>query len=651
MWRVGVRIDTVFISWLKSVRFVRNMPLWIKMALVLWVITLVSSLIGYYWISQIVERAYYDEVVDGRLMIAKSTVEDLDHEIDEKIGFWKYYLSYKEVVGWIKETEKEFEVGERSYDLILRKNQEWIQKKQRYEWVDDVLNNRTSMDLVEVENTIEADNHDRFGLAEVFFTNKYGVTIAASRKTSDYYQADEEWWQMAKEKGIYVSEVELDESSNKFGVTVGIKIENHGEFLGVAKMVLDLQKIDQRLVDLVQTRARSASGLGIIGAKLLRFNRELIYSVGEVEYSDEYKKILLGRNGDSGSVVLKTADGRKMLSTYTESTGYHWNPGMKWMLVLEDDLITVLQPMKKTVMVVRSLVGAVMIVVLVMCLILSLFIKKWLQGLEEVVGAVSKGDYARRIVVSSDDEFGRMSAHINDMAAELAKNEKQRKDFIFLAVHQLKTPLTALKWDLELIKGELGNKATKETKDRIEEMGLVVGRLMLVVSDILGVLKFEENAVKGTISRFCVQKELNTLLKSMDNFIKSHGVKIKRKFPQKDLFVDCERDKYLQVLENLISNGVKYGKREGVLVIEVRLEEDTVKVLVVDKGLGIPLEDQQKIFSKFFRASNVLQAKIEGTGLGLYISKRNAESMGAELSFVSEIGKGTVFEFSVPIKK
>ncbi len=621
------------------------------MALVLWVITLVSSLIGYYWISQIVERAYYDEVVDGRLMIAKSTVEDLDHEIDEKIGFWKYYLSYKEVVGWIKETEKEFEVGERSYDLILRKNQEWIQKKQRYEWVDDVLNNRTSMDLVEVENTIEADNHDRFGLAEVFFTNKYGVTIAASRKTSDYYQADEEWWQMAKEKGIYVSEVELDESSNKFGVTVGIKIENHGEFLGVAKMVLDLQKIDQRLVDLVQTRARSASGLGIIGAKLLRFNRELIYSVGEVEYSDEYKKILLGRNGDSGSVVLKTADGRKMLSTYTESTGYHWNPGMKWMLVLEDDLITVLQPMKKTVMVVRSLVGAVMIVVLVMCLILSLFIKKWLQGLEEVVGAVSKGDYARRIVVSSDDEFGRMSAHINDMAAELAKNEKQRKDFIFLAVHQLKTPLTALKWDLELIKGELGNKATKETKDRIEEMGLVVGRLMLVVSDILGVLKFEENAVKGTISRFCVQKELNTLLKSMDNFIKSHGVKIKRKFPQKDLFVDCERDKYLQVLENLISNGVKYGKREGVLVIEVRLEEDTVKVLVVDKGLGIPLEDQQKIFSKFFRASNVLQAKIEGTGLGLYISKRNAESMGAELSFVSEIGKGTVFEFSVPIKK
>ncbi len=651
MWRVGVRIDTVFISWLKSVRFVRNMPLWIKMALVLWVITLVSSLIGYYWISQIVERAYYDEVVDGRLMIAKSTVEDLDHEIDEKIGFWKYYLSYKEVVGWIKETEKEFEVGERSYDLILRKNQEWIQKKQRYEWVDDVLNNRTSMDLVEVENTIEADNHDRFGLAEVFFTNKYGVTIAASRKTSDYYQADEEWWQMAKEKGIYVSEVELDESSNKFGVTVGIKIENHGEFLGVAKMVLDLQKIDQRLVDLVQTRARSASGLGIIGAKLLRFNRELIYSVGEVEYSDEYKKILLGRNGDSGSVVLKTADGRKMLSTYTESTGYHWNPGMKWMLVLEDDLITVLQPMKKTVMVVRSLVGAVMIVVLVMCLILSLFIKKWLQGLEEVVGAVSKGDYARRIVVSSDDEFGRMSAHINDMAAELAKNEKQRKDFIFLAVHQLKTPLTALKWDLELIKGELGNKATKETKDRIEEMGLVVGRLMLVVSDILGVLKFEENAVKGSISRFCVQKELNTLLKSMDNFIKSHGVKIKRKFPQKDLFVDCERDKYLQVLENLISNGVKYGKREGVLVIEVRLEEDTVKVLVVDKGLGIPLEDQQKIFSKFFRASNVLQAKIEGTGLGLYISKRNAESMGAELSFVSEIGKGTVFEFSVPIKK
>ena len=621
------------------------------MALVLWVITLVSSLIGYYWISQIVERAYYDEVVDGRLMIAKSTVEDLDHEIDEKIGFWKYYLSYKEVVGWIKETEKEFEVGERSYDLILRKNQEWIQKKQRYEWVDDVLNNRTSMDLVEVENTIEADNHDRFGLAEVFFTNKYGVTIAASRKTSDYYQADEEWWQMAKEKGIYVSEVELDESSNKFGVTVGIKIENHGEFLGVAKMVLDLQKIDQRLVDLVQTRARSASGLGIIGAKLLRFNRELIYSVGEVEYSDEYKKILLGRNGDSGSVVLKTADGRKMLSTYTESTGYHWNPGMKWMLVLEDDLITVLQPMKKTVMVVRSLVGAVMIVVLVMCLILSLFIKKWLQGLEEVVGAVSKGDYARRIVVSSDDEFGRMSAHINDMAAELAKNEKQRKDFIFLAVHQLKTPLTALKWDLELIKGELGNKATKETKDRIEEMGLVVGRLMLVVSDILGVLKFEENAVKGSISRFCVQKELNTLLKSMDNFIKSHGVKIKRKFPQKDLFVDCERDKYLQVLENLISNGVKYGKREGVLVIEVRLEEDTVKVLVVDKGLGIPLEDQQKIFSKFFRASNVLQAKIEGTGLGLYISKRNAESMGAELSFVSEIGKGTVFEFSVPIKK
>lgn len=104
-----------------------------------------------------------------------------------------------------------------------------------------------------------------------------------------------------------------------------------------------------------------------------------------------------------------------------------------------------------------------------------------------------------------------------------------------------------------------------------------------------------------------------------------------------------------EVIENLLSNAVKYNLEGGRVVVEIRKLDEHIEIKVKDTGMGIPPEDQAKVYSKFFRAANAVRSETEGTGLGLFVVKSYTEKWGGKVSFESTLGKGTTFKVTLPL--
>ncbi len=228
--------------------------------------------------------------------------------------------------------------------------------------------------------------------------------------------------------------------------------------------------------------------------------------------------------------------------------------------------------------------------------------------------------------------------------------EKIKTEFISLASHQLRTPLSAVKWFTEMLKNGDGgplSKKQKEFVDRIEESNQ---REITIVNSLLSLSRMES----GKIAVMPKSTDLKTLVKSIigDFELNPEGQgkvfidQVSEKLP----IINIDADLIRHVYANLISNAIRYTGEKGEITVKVYAKDGKIISEVSDNGIGIPMEEQERMFQKFFRASNALKKFTEGSGLGLYLTKAIIESSGGEIRFSSVEGKGTTFEFTLPIK-
>jgi PAS domain S-box-containing protein len=227
--------------------------------------------------------------------------------------------------------------------------------------------------------------------------------------------------------------------------------------------------------------------------------------------------------------------------------------------------------------------------------------------------------------------------------------DKLKSEFISIAAHQLRTPLSAIKWVIKMVLDGDTGPLNKDQQQLLFKGYQSNERIINLINDMLNVSRIEEGRFGYSFSDCDFREVLNIVVDSLDNLIKSKNIKFFLNIPKKMPKVHLDRQKMILVLQNLLENAVKYTPEYGKIEVTVEFGKQFLKFKIKDNGVGIPKKDQGKLFSKFFRADNVVRMQTEGSGLGLFIVRNVIKRHGGDLTFQSEEGRGTEFVFTLPL--
>lgn len=289
---------------------------------------------------------------------------------------------------------------------------------------------------------------------------------------------------------------------------------------------------------------------------------------------------------------------------------------------------------------------------------LSFFLAKTITNpirkLRNAAIKISKGEFVKA-EIESKDEIGELSTTFNEMTGALKESLEKEKElsrikdqFIKTASHQLRTPLSITKWSLEVLRK--AKKIPPKAVDAIEDAYQGSKKLITIVNDLLAVSEFGLGYYKKVGARPIDLGEItDNVIDGFKTEIKEKRIKFQFKKPPEPLKIEGTIRAVRQVIWNLVDNAITYTKPEGKVEVNLKRINNEAEFSVKDTGIGIPKEEQKDVFSEFFRASNSVEQKSVGTGLGLFITKNIIEGHGGKIWFESEEGKGSAFYFSLPL--
>lgn len=228
--------------------------------------------------------------------------------------------------------------------------------------------------------------------------------------------------------------------------------------------------------------------------------------------------------------------------------------------------------------------------------------------------------------------------------------EKMKTEFVTIASHQLKTPLAGIRWSVELLLGDKLGPLNGKQQELAEKIRINNERMIELVNNLLNLSAIETGeAPPIRKSRIDIIDIIKQAAEDSESYAAGKNVEITvcKDLP-KELELLVDKDKIAQVFRNVIHNAVQYSKTGGRVEITCDTMRNEVVFSISDSGIGIPKDEQERVFQKFFRGTNAQKADDDGTGLGLHISKAIVEACGGEVSFESHEGRGTTFYISLP---
>ncbi|KKU55489.1 MAG: Multi-sensor signal transduction histidine kinase [Candidatus Moranbacteria bacterium GW2011_GWE1_49_15] len=234
---------------------------------------------------------------------------------------------------------------------------------------------------------------------------------------------------------------------------------------------------------------------------------------------------------------------------------------------------------------------------------------------------------------------------------EIARANKMKTEFVSIASHQLKTPLSEINWEMELLVSKFSEGLTEKQKELIGNVGNSNARMIRLVNDLLDVARIDQGRLPLVKEELDIVGIIKDVIDNNRNLAASHNVKVNVVNYGSVPKIFGDRKRTVVVLDNLISNSIKYTKEKGNVDVAITPEKDRLVVCVKDDGVGIPKKQQKNVFHKFFRSDNAIKNQTEGTGLGLYIAKNVIVQSGGDMWFDSEENRGSTFCFSLPLKK
>jgi signal transduction histidine kinase len=292
------------------------------------------------------------------------------------------------------------------------------------------------------------------------------------------------------------------------------------------------------------------------------------------------------------------------------------------------------------------------------------------QAAQGFLGQVAQGDFSRTIKVPNRDEFGTLAAHMNQMSRELHRLDtdqrqaaqqlqtlndklerasKAKSDFLASMSHELRTPMNAIIGFTRLVMRRSKDVLPPRQYENLEKILISADHLLTLLNDVLDLSKIEAGRLELSPTEYSVQDIVDTVSSSLRSLAAEKGLEFVAG-AEADLpvaFGDAKR--LTQCLMNLAGNALKFTKH-GRVEIWVECQREMLVYRVSDTGIGIPQHQLESIFEEFQQADSTITHEFGGTGLGLSITKKFVEMHGGRIWVESEVGQGSTFFFSIPLR-
>ena len=428
----------------------------------------IASLVGVVGIMCVntSQRALQKSIGESSVALAVETMDKIDRNIYYTIEEFQAYCNDLVLLETIAKSNREFEKLENLQKYIDEKNNEWIsaQKAATTPLMQELLNNELSEELREKIGFHE-EKHGYKVFGEVFVTNKYGANIALTDKTSDYRQDDELWWEKAREDGLYVSDVEYDESSGIHSTAIAIRTnDKEGDFAGVVKVVLNIEEA----IDIIR-KTKEVTRYNNAEFKLLDRNGKTIFDHSEefkffedISNSEFFKKLV----GDRGYLRKKAEDkreGKTELMAFARSQGHNDYEGLGWILTIEYQTAELFAPVVKLRNIILSISLVLTILAVIPGILISNYISKPLSKLKTAMDKIGKGDMGIHVDIERNDEIGQLANAFNQMV----EHRKQAEEALRISEGKLGAMLRAIADDIAVIDNDLNIIWTNDVAKKI----------------------------------------------------------------------------------------------------------------------------------------------------------------------------------------
>ena len=267
------------------------------------------------------------------------------------------------------------------------------------------------------------------------------------------------------------------------------------------------------------------------------------------------------------------------------------------------------------------------------------------KELQESVQKLNKGQKAMLLMV---EDLNQTSKELKEANIKLKGLDHLKSMFIASMSHELRTPLNSIIGLTGIILQGISGKITEVQRKELMMVKNSANHLLVLINDIIDVSKIEAGKVELVIEELDLSELIQEVSNSFKIAVDKKGLKLSLETPER-LIIKSDKRRAKQVIINLMSNAVKYMDK-GEIEIKAAKKDECAEVSVADTGIGIKKENIKMLFKQFSRIHVAGMTRVEGTGLGLYISKKIADLLGGEIEAKSEFGKGSKFTFTLPLK-
>jgi signal transduction histidine kinase len=571
---------------------------------------------------------------------------------------------------------------------ISRIDEEWQAASKINDMIRAYLSNRVSQFLQSIMRL------NMNWASEIFVTDEHGAIVGATGKTTDFYQADENWWVETFNQGNgrnVVEGVEFDQSAGIESVTVAVPIRDpeSNAVIGILKIVIKADYFFRAVSILRMQEEIGYAGLMTPDGTLLASSAPL----RPARISEAFWRPILDRGDGWTTVVDETGEksvlGFAVLDTSDLDAEVRLTGG-KWHIFFYRSVREGYSRIYATASRVFSIGFGLVLVLSLLGFYAANWIVMPIRLLREEAQYIAQGDLGRRVEIHTNDEIELLAEEINIMSQKLKEthaNLEQRIDERTAQLSEANKKLEAqrevlLKVNKQLMKAStlksqfladicdgLNNpvvnivrlaevltqqdsaELNERQKDYLSDILANAVHLRQLINEVFTLAKATSGKIELNLSQFSVANTLHEVHETVRALASEKNVKFDFDLDSSVGEIAADINLFKHVIFNLYTNAIKYNKMNGTVHVTAARVDDSLEVSVTDTGVGIRPEDHERVFHEFERVEDAQEPYYEGAGMGLALARRFVELHGGRIWVESEYGKGSKFVFRIPLKQ